>query len=562
MKMSRIVLLLASILFLWKLGAHDLWAPDEPYFAEGAREMVVDGRWAVPHVNGVVTPDKPPLFFWLIAVFSLPLGAVTSWTARLPSALAALATLALTLRLGGRLFGPRTAALAGVLLATSYMFWEKARWSQTDALLCLAIWVAFSAFESFRSAGARGLGAGLLFWLAAALAVLVKGPVGLILPLGIVLVSLAIEGELGRWRRFAPVWGPIVFAVVVAGWMVLATVGGHGEYSVWGSLRDHFINRGLHGMHHRQPPWYYLGALPPSLMPWTGLLPGALVLAWRRRLWADRFLLVAALFPLVFFSIFTEKRELYVLPAFPAFALLAASLVAVVCRWDEPPEGSRAPMDRRWVSVGQGIAGSLLAIVGLGLLVGATVAELPVPSLVALMMGAVLLGTGASTLFLVVRGRVLAAVLASGVGAAVACLVVVSAVYPALEPGKSARSFSLEIKEVTAASRAQGLPVLSYDLSNLPEAFSFYSDGVYTVETSDPVRLADHLGRSEQVFAVVNGAKLDALPASLRERLWVVSSTRLSRREVLLLTNRPYPESKPLTSTESPSAAAADSNSS
>ena len=78
----------AAILGAWNLGAYDLWAPDEPYFGEGAREMVVDGQWAVPHVNGVVTSDKPPLFFWLIAVFSLPFGAVSSFTARLPSLLA------------------------------------------------------------------------------------------------------------------------------------------------------------------------------------------------------------------------------------------------------------------------------------------------------------------------------------------------------------------------------------------------------------------------------------------------------------------------------------------
>ena len=59
----RGILLLAAVLFLANLWGYDLWAPDEPYFAEGAREMVVDGEWAVPHVNGVVTTDKPPLFF-------------------------------------------------------------------------------------------------------------------------------------------------------------------------------------------------------------------------------------------------------------------------------------------------------------------------------------------------------------------------------------------------------------------------------------------------------------------------------------------------------------------
>ncbi len=107
----------AAVLFFWWLGGHDLWAPDEPYFAEGAREMVVDGHWAVPHVNGVVTTDKPPLFFWLIALFSLPFGEVNSWTARLPSALAALGTVALTMRLGRR-FTPERIEARGLLSPT------------------------------------------------------------------------------------------------------------------------------------------------------------------------------------------------------------------------------------------------------------------------------------------------------------------------------------------------------------------------------------------------------------------------------------------------------------
>ena len=181
MKPERMVLVLAAVILLWVLGAHDLWAPDEPFFGEGAREMVADGQWLVTHVNGVVNSHKPPLFFWLIALFSLPLGAVTEFTARLPSVLAGLGTLVLIMRLGRRWFGPKTAALAGMLLATTYMFWDKARWSQIDSLLCFLIWVALTAFDAWRSGDADGRRAGALFWLAAGLAVLAKGPVGLLL---------------------------------------------------------------------------------------------------------------------------------------------------------------------------------------------------------------------------------------------------------------------------------------------------------------------------------------------------------------------------------------------
>jgi len=539
------VLLGVAVLFFWQLGGRDLWAPDEPYFAEGAREMVVDGHWAVPHVNGVITTDKPPLFFWLIALFSLPLGAVTSWTARLPSALAGLATVALTMRLGSRWYGRRTAALAGVLLSTTFMFWQKARWSQTDALLCCWIWIALSAFEAFRSGSSDGRRAGLLFWLAVALAVLTKGPVGLLLPLGIAFTVLLWDRDPGRWRQFAPVAGPVLFAVVIAAWVVLTEVGEPGDYSVWGALREHFIDRGLHGLHHKRPPWYFLEVLPSNLMPWTGLIPGALLLAWRRRLPGDRMALAAALFVLVFFSISTEKRELYALPALPAFALMMATLVASVSGWTEPLETGGRGVDARWVRLGHGVVGGVLLIVAVGLGVAAHLRD-EVPYAGALWLAGILGVTSLGTLHLLRRDRKLAAVAMTAAGVAVAFLATETVISPTLEWRKSARPFAGRIREVTAESRARGMPVVAYRLSNLPEPFAFYSDGVYTLETDDAAELGRHLGRREQVFAVVNGDELTPLPRELRDRLSVVDSTRLARRNVLLVANHPYPGATPL----------------
>ena len=545
------VLAAAAVLFLWWLGGHDLWAPDEPYFAEGAREMVVDGHWAVPHVNGVVTTDKPPLFFWLIALFSLPFGEVNSWTARLPSALAGLGTVALTLGLGRRFFGPRTAALAGGVLATTYLFWEKARWSQTDSVLCFLIWCSLAAFAAFRAGDLEGRKAGLVFWLAAALAVLDKGPVGFLLPLGIALCVLIADRDLGSWRRFAPLVGPLAFALVLAAWVLFATFGDDSGYSVWGALREHFVDRGIHGMHHKQPPWYFLTALPPVMMPWTALVPGALVLAWRRRrLPADRFLLIAALFVVAFFSISTEKRELYSLPAMPAFALMTAALVGKLAGWREPPLDVTPPPSRRWVTVAQAILGALLALIGLAVpLVAADRVE-HLPAGLAWALGAVLLAAGVATIWLIRRRSILGAALAPAAGLTVLYLLVATAVYPLFEERKSARPFALRIAEVTAGARAAGLPVLAYDLGNLPEPFAFYSNGMYTVETSDPEVLRRHLARPEQVFAVVNGGRLDPLPEELRARLEVIDATRLARKEVLLVSNGEHPEGTSFAPTE------------
>lgn len=533
----RGILLLAAVLFLANLWGYDLWAPDEPYFAEGAREMVVDGEWAVPHVNGVVTTDKPPLFFWLIAVFSLPFGKVYSLTARLPSVLAALGTLWLVMRLGRRTGDPRTAVLAGFVLATSFMFWEKARWTQIDSTLCFLIWAALSAFEAFRAGDLDGRRAGVLFWSAAALAVLAKGPVGLLLPLGIVGFTLLVDRNLAAWKRFAPGLGPLAFAIIIAAWMVLATVGGQGEYSVWGALKEHFLERGLHGMHHAYPWYYYFVVLPPQLLPWTGLVPGALFLAARRRDDSDRFLLTAALFVVIFFSISTEKRELYALPAYPAFALMVARLVGFLSHWYESKPVSVGP---RWVLIGQGIVGGVLALAGVALFtMGHRIEE--APRWVVVLVAAIALATGILTLVALARRRLLPTAVAPAAGFVVAYLAVAVVIYPAFETRKSARPLAVAMEEASADSRAAGHRVVSYRLGNLPEPLAFYSDGVYTVETGDQEVLVRHLAQSEQVFAVVPVDEIDTLPEEVRDRVVIVARYRLGR-DVALISNGPSGE--------------------
>ena len=510
MTWSRAALLAAAVLFFLQLGQRDLWAPDEPYFAEGAREMVVDGHWAVPHVNGVVTTDKPPLFFWSIAAVSLPGGKVTPWTARVPSALAGLATVLLVLRLAG---GP-----AAVVLATTYLFWDKARSAQIDALLTCLIAVALTAFWAWRSGRLPGRRAGLLFWGAAGLAVLAKGPVGLLLPVGIALAFLIWERDLRSWRRFAPIAGPLLLLALCGAWAAWASWGP--EYSVVGALREHFVNRAVHGMHHKQPPWYYVGALPPGLFPWTGLLPGALVLAWRRRGDAfDRFLLVWFVFIVVFFSISTEKRNLYVLPAYPAFAVLVARLMDAA---------ERGVLARRWVTLPLGITGVLTVLVGLALpLVGR---RSPVPLPLVPLAVTVVVG-GLAVVFAAARSvRVAALTAAAAFG--MIFLAGVLLVEPGLEAIKSARPFSRELAALTAPARAEGMPVLAWRLANLPEAFSYYTDGVYTVETGDEAALRAHLARPGTPWAAVN---LDALPVDLRDAVVVQAQTELSRLRVGLI---------------------------
>ena len=529
-KSTRIILVAAALLALWGVWSYDLWAPDEPYFGEGAREMVVDGHWAVPHVNGDVTTDKPPLFFWLIALFSLPIGKVVSLTARLPSVLASLGTVWLTIRLGRRQGGAAAGALAGIVLMTTYLFWDKARTAQIDALLCFLILVALSAFESFRAGTADGRRAGLLFWTAASLAVLAKGPVGVLIPAGIALTVLALDRDLGAWKRFAPWTGPLVLIAIVSSWMTFATLSGHGSYSVWGAFEKHVLSRAIHGMHHKQPPWYYLTVLPVQLLPWSALVPGALLLAWRRRGDAnDRYLLVHAIFVCVFFSIWTEKRDLYVLPAYPAFALLLSRLIVAA-------EDATSRMDQRWISIPFASTGVLFLVMSAALPIAAkhTVPGLALPWIpVSLALACAGIATLAA--LRLHRPVVTARTLAIGMGAVY--LATVTWVYPRFDSIKSARALGERVREVAGPAHAGGAPVLAFGLGNVIQGIAFYSDGVYVRVVDDLGAIATQLDGDRPAYAVLDSEKFASLPDPLRAHLTVSGRFEMSRLKVLLVSN-------------------------
>ena len=529
------MMVLAAVLAIWGVWGYDLWAPDEPYFGEGAREMVVDGHWAVPHVNGQVTTDKPPLFFWLIALFSLPVGSVTSLTARVPSVLASLGTLWLTMRLGRRWAGERAGALAGLVLATTYLFWDKSRTAQIDALLCFLVLAALSAFESFRAGDARGQRAGLLFWLAGSLAVLAKGPVGILLPLGIAVATLAFDRNLASWKRFAPWTGPAVFLALIGGWIALATVGGSGEYSVWGAFEKHVLSRAVHGMHHKQPPWYYLTVLPVQLLPWSALVPGALLLAWRRRAEsADRFALVHALFVCIFFSIWTEKRDLYVLPAYPAFALIVSRLLVAVEPAGELNARGAGP---RAAAVPIAITAVLMILLGCALPFVARRAQVDL-SIGAAALAVALVAGGVTALILQRRGSIARPATALALTMAAAYLATATWIFPVLDPMKSARSLALRLRAAADETRAVSGEIPALDVGNLVQGLAFYSGGVYTRVVDDAAPVVQLLSGDRPAAAVVSRNAYDALPMSLRADLDIVGASKFSRFEALIVRNR------------------------
>jgi 4-amino-4-deoxy-L-arabinose transferase-like glycosyltransferase len=288
-------------------------------------------------------------------------------------------------------------------------------------------------------------------------------------------------------------------------------------------------------MHHVHPPWYYLIRLPVAFLPWAGLLPGALWLGWRRRRFpGDRFLLTAAAFIVIVFSLSPEKRDLYVLPAFPALALLAANLVATIMGWSDDADSAGPATSTKWITVGQGIVGGLILIVGLALpFAGGQIHQVPYWTVA--VTAAIVVGLGGGTLWFAIRGQPLASLAATVGGTAAVYLFAAAVVLPMVNPIKSNRV----IAQTTAAASAESqYPVMAFRTRNLPMALAFYSNGMYTAITWDLVEFENHMNQSGPAFGVLYERDLDDIRPKTMKNIRIIAREPHSSRHVLLVRNR------------------------
>jgi 4-amino-4-deoxy-L-arabinose transferase-like glycosyltransferase len=313
--------------FLFGLGDRHIWIPLEARYALVAREMSDTRQWILPHLGGEVYADKPPLLFWSIAFIASLGSGVTEWTARLPTALAAVGVCLVTWRTGVRLFSPRAGLMAALVLATSGGFFWSGRQALPDMLLTLwTTWAFCALWEWFADERPR---AALVAGLCMGLATLTKGPVGLVMPALSGLIYLAVQRQLPKlWGQNALICLGAFLGVTLS-WFVPAVVVGGSEYAQT-TLFHQSLERYVRAWEHTAPWYFYLGAFPAEFLPWTLFLPQALLAGvslrvhQRRAGWRFAFCWLATI--LGFFSISTGKRDIYILPAFPAAALLVGWL--------------------------------------------------------------------------------------------------------------------------------------------------------------------------------------------------------------------------------------------
>jgi 4-amino-4-deoxy-L-arabinose transferase-like glycosyltransferase len=366
------LLVLATLTFFAGLGRGAITDSDEAFYAESAREMVLTGDWLTPSYNYEPRFQKPVLYYWLTAATYLVTGP-TEFGARLWAALAGLGLVMITAACGRRWYDETTGLLAGAIVATNFGYFSIGRMALPDLPLTfcitLAIWAALvSTLEQERSPRKFVLVSAL----ALALGFLMKGPVGVVIPLIVIVPVLVIERRSIGVTPIDLVLGFFVFVAVAMPWYALMWLQHGNAYLQSFFVGDNFERFATDRFNDPRPWWFYLPVVAGGLLPWTPLalvwLGPILQFILRRRDVGtiDLRLMLWAALPLVFYTVSVGKQPRYVLPVLPPLALLlAASIIERTQQWRGHDGARSQPRRAPLVAVGSLLSGVFLCALGM-----------------------------------------------------------------------------------------------------------------------------------------------------------------------------------------------------
>jgi 4-amino-4-deoxy-L-arabinose transferase-like glycosyltransferase len=323
-------LALAFILVaLWALDARTLVPPDEGRYAEMAREMFTSGDWITTRLNGIKYFEKPPLQTWMNAL-TFALFGLGDWQARLWTGLCGIGGVLLTGYTGHKVFGQRVGFYAALVLGSCFYWVACSQINSLDmslsGMMTLTLCALLLAQRDGASARERRNWM-LACWAGMALSVLAKGLIGLVLPGAILVFYTIFARDWNIWTRLHIGKGLLLFFAIAAPWFVLVGLA-NPEQPHFFFVHEHF-DRFLLKEHHREAAWWiFFALLAAGSVPWVGVLVQSLVLGARREggVFQPRMmLLVWTAFIVLFFTKSSSKLPGYILPVFPAVALLVAN---------------------------------------------------------------------------------------------------------------------------------------------------------------------------------------------------------------------------------------------
>ncbi len=357
MDLFWLTLLFAPIYFLF-LGNRPFATPDEARYVEIPREMLATGDWITPRLNGVKYFEKPPLLYWIEAVFQYVFG-LKEWAMRLPIVLFGLTGILSTYAFGQRVFNRHVGLYSAFILGSSCIYFVMSRLIILDMavslFVTLSLFCFYNAQQEAKEKDRRLFYA--LFTVFCALGVLTKGIMALAVP-GVVIVLWATYSR--RWRAIFPAYLPsnlILFLLIAAPWHILASLKTP-EFAYKYFIVEHVLRYATKIHLRHQPVWFFIPIIIGGFIPWSALFPHAFAKAFRERyMHVNAFLLVWIAFVFVFFSISQSKLIPYILPLFPPIALLLGNLIN---EWLTKGSPSKWPLKHIcWLSFLCALAGCL-----------------------------------------------------------------------------------------------------------------------------------------------------------------------------------------------------------
>lgn len=324
------VLLLAIITASWGISK-TAFENHECYVATAAREMLQSGEWVMPTYNGEPRFQKTPLSYWLVAGLSQITGILDEFTARLPSVIFAVLSVAAILYFVDQWLGFRIAIMSSLVWSTSYSYIYYAHNARPEMALTFFITLCFLSFYSAINESSRKsqIIYMLVFWVSFGLAMLAKGPMPLPLVVLPIFFYIVISRQWKKMPKLLPIVGPVIFLAIVLPWPLAVAYKVNWDLAIW---EQHFYDRFFGKFDSGNYPFYfYLPFIFSFAAPWVAFVPGALVSPfykiWDKKRKVMLFLWLCFVANLLFLTISGGKRKHYILPAMPAFAILIGILM-------------------------------------------------------------------------------------------------------------------------------------------------------------------------------------------------------------------------------------------
>ncbi|MGQ9646394.1 MAG: ArnT family glycosyltransferase [Thermodesulfobacteriota bacterium] len=528
-KYILIIIVIGFVILFFNLGGRDLWEPDETRYAVVAREMRETGDWILPHLNGEIYAEKPPLFFWLVNLSAFFLGEDSELANRLPAALAGFATILLTFFFGERLFNTRVGFLSALILITCLFFPQISRWMVLDSLFevlfLLALYCFYLGYEKEEGRRRYYLLAGVFV----GLGVLTKGPVAY-LTLPIFLIFTLLQRGLKKFWSYDLVLGFLLSLAVVLAWMIPACLGGGEAYTKL-ILVGQMVGRltGTMKHFHPEPFHFYFPRLSVEFLPWVVFLPTAFICAFRQGEVIRRkeilFLTVWFVLILLFFTFVKGKKDNYILPLYPAAAILLGWF------WDQL---FLSQTREKGVIVGLLLLNGLVLVAffvfSAGFLQKLYPAVMPYRFFVFSALSYLLVGLAAS-LICFVNGKKWTSFVCIVVTFAVLHLHISYSLPRRLNAERSVKAFSQRI--VKRMDDGDELKLYF----NSPTGVLYYTRKVFLEEIRSRDRFLEVFRSPQRVFIVIGKRELDRLGMDLNIGVKIIERVRLPR-DLVLISNR------------------------